>query len=156
MQATIEHIIENFVRQKECYQIMLELARQQWSLLNDRGPGSDEIRQLLVKRQDLLVRIMELNRENKELQACAVRDIGIDHFVLSELGLCLEAATFGRLQECIGELSGILESINSQDKANQRFMESVSRTRPEPVWEKTSNQQAQQAYRNSMEHKRKV
>jgi len=134
---------------------MLDLAGKQWNLLNEPGqsPGSDGIHQVLVQRQELLEVIVKLNQENKDLQARAVEELGLERFVLSEVQKHMDAASFSRLQSRLAELGQLLESINNIDKQNQRLMEKKNLNMPQPPVEKTTGDKARQAYRNAMKQK---
>jgi hypothetical protein len=136
---------------------MLDLAGKQWNLLNEQGqsPGSDGVHQVLVQRQELLEVIVKLNLENKDLQARAVEELGLERFVLSEVRKHMDASSFGRLQSRLAELGRLLESINNMDKQNQRLMEKKTLNTPETPVEKTTDEKARQAYRNAMQQKDK-
>lgn len=157
MDSMLQQITDNFSRQRDLYSIMLDLAGKQWNLLNEEGqnPGSDRVHQVLVQRQELLAVIVKLNQENKQLQATAVEELGLDRFVLSELQKHMDAASFARLQNRLAELGQLLENINDMDKQNQRLMEKKTVSSYEISLEKANGEKARQAYRNAMNKKDK-
>ncbi|HWQ73806.1 MAG TPA: hypothetical protein VN441_00700, partial [Syntrophomonas sp.] len=114
MDSNLSQITDNFGRQRDLYSIMLDLAGKQWNLLNEPGqsPGSDGVHQVLVQRQELLEVIVKLNQENRDLQARAVEELGLERFVLGEVRKHMDASSFNQLQNRLAELGQLLESIN--------------------------------------------
>lgn len=156
MDSNLSQITDNFGRQRDLYSIMLDLAGKQWNLLNEpgQGPSSDGVHQVLVQRQELLEVIVKLNQENRDLQARAVEELGLERFVLGEVRKHMDASSFNRLQNRLAELGQLLESINNMDKQNQRLMEKKT-LNPQTPLEKTTSEKAKQAYRNAMQQKDK-
>lgn len=157
MDSNLHQITENFGRQRDLYSIMLDLAGKQCNLLNEEGqsPGGDGVHQVLVQRQELLALIVKLNLENRELQARAVEELGLERFVLSEVQKYMDALSFSRLQSRLAELGKLLESINNMDKQNQRLMEKNTLISSVMPAEKANSEKARQAYRNAMKQKDK-
>lgn len=157
MNDILDQIIENFEQQHQLYSGMYGLAQLQLDILQGKVPlsGSERIQELLSQRQDILVSIMLLNEDNKQYQAQAVKELGLKRFVLSELQECMVEGQFKLLQTRIANLGGLLEDINTVDKQNQRVMELGTPGSSGRAVEKISSNDAQKAYRNAMDSKKK-
>lgn len=157
MNKTLEQIIENFDQQHELYTRMHHLAEEQLLLLQQgmQSAYSDQINQLLLRRQDLLESIVKLNRQNKLWQEQVLIELDLPRFALSELKNRISEEQFHQLQKRVSDLGQLLESINNIDKKNQRAMEMTSNALSGRPVEKNSSHHAQKAYQKTMENQNK-
>lgn len=153
----MEQIIDNFDQQHDLYNKMHELAEEQWLLLQQgvQPTVNEKFHELLDHRQELLAVILDLNQKNRQFQEQVIKELDLQRFVLSDLKEHIEPEQFLRLQERISNLGRLLASINDIDTGNQQAMEEAGKTVTGRPLEKTSNHQAQKAYREAMNHRDK-
>lgn len=146
----VNRISENFCSQKELYDNMAVLAREQMELLeNNQGVVNPAgLSEILAQRQALLNNIRQLSQENKALQEKARQELNVDKFVLTKIEGKVDGELFKTLKAVLKEMENILEYINETDKKTQYFMfKQLNHENSRPG---SSNQQAQKAYQQVM------
>ncbi len=145
----IEEIVDNFQNQLDLYQKMAELSSAQLKCLEKNPAMSGELRDVMSKRQALMEDISSLNERSRVCQQQAVRELGINEFVLSKLQGRINEADYEQLRNTVSSLGAILEAINDMDRKNQLLMVEVNTSETGREREARSRQ-ASDAYRESM------
>jgi len=145
--STIVNIINNYQRQIEMYEHMLELAQQQLKLVEDQSPSAGEI---LAERHRLMDDISSLNKQNQVWQETLCQSMGIESFSLSHLSKVVDAVVVEEMGQLLKDLGLILQKIEVVDKSIQDHLNQQLSLRNRP---RATHNSAQQAYQKGSKPK---
>lgn len=136
---SLADIVENYQQQVSLYYDMLELARQQLKLAENRLPADN----ILAERYHLMEEIRNLNGQNQVWQDSFCLSKGIKTFNLSNIRSLEDVAGVEELGQVLKEIAKVLQQIDAVDKSIQDLLNQQLSSRKRP---RTSPQRAQQAY----------
>ena len=138
--SAIGDIIKNYRQQIDMYEHMLELAKQQLKLVEDRSPSAEEI---LAERHRLIDDISSLNKQNQVWQDSVCQSMGIESFSLSYLGTAVNAVVVEEMGQLLKDLGQVLQQIKVVDQSIQEHLNQQLSPRNRP---RATHNSAQQAY----------
>ncbi|WP_054693902.1 flagellar export chaperone FlgN [Syntrophomonas palmitatica] len=121
----IQDIIDNYQTQTKLYRKMLTYAQEQLEMVRS-SEDNQQLKKLLLNRQNLMNELNSLNEEVRKLQNGVMDILGISKFTYSELGGKINDEHFTALKEVVSELVHILDEINKVDVINQSLLRSNS------------------------------
>jgi predicted XRE-type DNA-binding protein len=140
MNSIIVDIMNNYQQQIELYEHMLELARQQLKLVEEKSPSAEDI---LAERHDLMDDISSLNKQNQAQQETLCQSMGIESFSLSHLSKVLDAVLVEEMGLLLKDLGRVLQQIEVVDQSIQEHLNQQLSYRNRP---RATHSSAQQAY----------
>lgn len=147
----IRDLIDNYIKQEKIYQKVALSSIQQTSLLQSQTLDPLMIKEVLQQRQVLMDDVAAINEEAKKIQEKMKRDYGLKSFTVSEIEGVVNSLDLLELKQALENMSEVLKHISQNDLKNQTLMRQAaaeSHTGPS-----VSNQQATNAYRQSMDRK---
>jgi len=106
---------------------------------------------VLQQRQALMDDVAAINEEAKKTQEKMKRDYGLKSFTVSEIEGVVNNIDLLELKQALENMSEILKQISQNDLRNQTLMRQA--VAESPTGPSVSNQQATNAYRQSMDRK---
>ncbi|NLW92078.1 MAG: hypothetical protein GXY34_10845 [Syntrophomonadaceae bacterium] len=147
----IRDLIDNYIKQEKIYQKIELSSIQQTLLLQNQTLDPLMIKEVLQQRQALMDDVAAINEEAKKIQEKMKRDYGLKSFTVSEIEGVVNNIDLLELKQALENMSEVLKQISQNDLRNQTLMRQAaaeSHTGPS-----VSNQQATNAYRQSMDRK---
>ncbi len=151
MSILIRDLIDNYIKQEKIYQKIELSSIQQTLLLQNQTLDPLMIKEVLQQRQALMDDVAAINEEAKKIQEKMKRDYGLKSFTVSEIEGVVNSLDLLELKQALENMSEVLKHISQNDLKNQTLMRQAaaeSHTGPS-----VSNQQATNAYRQSMDRK---
>ena len=151
MSILIRDLIDNYIKQEKIYQKIELSSIQQTLLLQNQTLDPLMIKEVLQQRQALMDDVAAINEEAKKIQEKMKRDYGLKSFTVSEIEGVVNNIDLLELKQALENMSEVLKHISQNDLRNQTLMRQAaaeSHTGPS-----VSNQQATNAYRQSMDRK---
>lgn len=151
MSILIRDLIDNYIKQEKIYQKIELSSIQQTLLLQNQTLDPLMIKEVLQQRQALMDDVAAINEEAKKIQEKMKRDYGLKSFTVSEIEGVVNNIDLLELKQALENMSEVLKQISQNDLRNQTLMRQAaaeSHTGPS-----VSNQQATNAYRQSMDRK---
>ncbi len=148
----LEKITVNYNEQHDLYMEMARLANEQLECLeNGDDANSAKLWALLESRKQLMDAILQLNEKAQQIQKECMTKYSIEQFTLSNLQGKVDALRYEELKNAIDKMGAILHEINNTDAKNQAIMRQKTINRNSV---QTSNNIANQAYRQAMQQKK--
>lgn len=152
--SLFKNIINNFRQQMGLYQEMKSLAIEQLALLGKIAAGGQEtsrsdLNSILLKRQELMEQISELNRFNHKLQEKLCQQVNIEEFTLAGIKIHITDHDYREVEKVLAELGNLLADILADDQKNQVLFSQVVVPSSREASSKSLHQ-VSQAYREAM------
>lgn len=151
MSILIRDLIDNYIKQEKIYQKIELSSIQQTLLLQNQTLDPLMIKEVLQQRQALMDDVAAINEEAKKIQEKMKRDYGLKSFTVSEIEGVVNSLDLLELKQALENMSEVLKQISQNDLRNQTLMRQA--VAESPTGPSVSNQQATNAYRQSMDRK---
>ena len=147
LKLALQRMNQGYEEQIPFYERMYAIALEQEITLQLEEVNTDQLVELIARRQDLIGSLEELNGEITRLKGEVCIALGIKDFNISTLREKLTGPKVEDLAEVIGRLAQLLQKIKELDKTNEDTLRTHIRDTKDKLTQLQNAKKANKAYK---------
>jgi len=147
LNLVLQRMAQGYEEQVPLYQQMYALALEQEETLRSEEVNTDQLVDLINRRQDLIDNLEELNGEIARLKGEVCAALGIDDFIMSKIRERMSGPGVDELGQAAAHLARLLQQIKDLDKTNEDTLRLRIKDTKEKLAQLQNAKKANNAYR---------
>lgn len=146
LNLVLRRMAQGYEEQIPSYEQMYALALQQEETLREEEVNTDQLVELINRRQDIINSLEEVNEEISRLKGEVCTALGIDEFIMSKIRERITGPGVEDLAEVVNRLAAILQKIKELDKKNEETLRQRIKETKDKLTELQNAKKANKAY----------